>query len=218
MLVVGAAAEPDLHGVVEPREGQVVAGSHSRRRSGAARRLAGRSLGVVLSGGGAAAFAEIGVIEVLTEAGFEFDRVAGVSLGALVGAALASGLTPRETYETFERAFVRGNPTSDLTVPAYALLRGAKTRRLIREAAAGRRIEELPRRFFCVSCDLVRHEAVMHRWGSLADAIYPSLAIPGVFPPVPTPDGRLLVDGGVIDNLPVAAMARKGKGRSWRWT
>jgi predicted acylesterase/phospholipase RssA len=63
-----------------------------------------------------------------------------------------------------------------------------------------------------VSCDLIAREAVLHRTGTVVDAVYPSLAIPGVFPPVATPDGRLLVDGGVLDNLPVATMARTGEG------
>ena len=74
------------------------------------------------------------------------------------------------------------------------------------------RIEELPLRFFCLSCDLIAREAVLHRTGRVVDAVYPSAAIPGVFPPVATRDGRLLVDGGVLDNLPVATMARTGEG------
>ena len=52
---------------------------------------------------------------------------------------------------------------------------------------------------------------MLHTTGPVVDAVYPSLAIPGVFPPVPR-DGRLLVDGGVVDNLPVATMARAGEG------
>jgi NTE family protein len=69
----------------------------------------------------------------------------------------------------------------------------------------------LPLQFFCVSCDLVARETVLHRTGPVADAVYSSLAIPGVFPPVAT-NGRLLVDGGVLNNLPVAAMARANEG------
>src|SRR5205823_1263815 len=62
------------------------------------------------------------------------------------------------------------------------------------------------------SCDLIAREAVVHRTGPVVDAVYSSLAIPGVFPPVATADGQLLVDGGVLDNLPVATMARTGEG------
>ena len=96
-------------------------------------------------------------------------------------------------------------------LPVYSLIRGAKTRRMLSELFGRRRIEELPLRFFCLSCDLIGREAVVHRTGRDRDAVYSSFAIPGVFPPVST-DGRLLVDGGVLDNLPVATMARTGEG------
>jgi predicted acylesterase/phospholipase RssA len=94
----------------------------------------------------------------------------------------------------------------------FSLLRGGKARRLLGEAIGERRIEELPLRFFCLSCDLVARELVVHRTGPMAEAVWASLAIPGVFPPVATADGQLLVDGGVPDNLPVATMARTGEG------
>jgi predicted acylesterase/phospholipase RssA len=94
----------------------------------------------------------------------------------------------------------------------YALLRGHRARGLIAEHVGEQRIEELPMRFFCVSCDLVAREVVVHRRGLLREALYASMAIPGVFPPVPTRDERLLVDGGVLDNLPVATMASAGEG------
>jgi NTE family protein len=135
-----------------------------------------------------------------------------VSLGSLVAATTAADFTTEGMYEAFERAFVVNTPSNDFVPPAYSLIRGAKARRMLLEAFGERRIEELALRFFCVSCDLIGREAVLHRAGRVVDALYPSLAIPGVFPPVATDDGRLLVDGGVLDNLPVATMARKGEG------
>jgi predicted acylesterase/phospholipase RssA len=150
-------------------------------------------------------------VEELREAGLQFDRVAGVSLGSLIAAMMAAGFSTGETYEVFQHGFVDTNPSNDFVPPVYSLIRGAKTRRLLHEVFGTRRIEELPLRFFCMSCDLVAREAVSHRTGPVADAVYSSLAIPGVFPPVAS-DGRLLVDGGVLDNLPVAAMARTGEG------
>jgi predicted acylesterase/phospholipase RssA/CRP-like cAMP-binding protein len=213
LLILGPSGTDNTLGQLQPREVQVIA-QPSRRRQAlelTARRIAGRASGIVLSGGGARALAHFGVVQELREAGLRFDRVAGVSLGSLVAAMIAAGLSPRETYEVFKRGFVDTNPSNDFVLPVYSLIRGGKTRRLLREVFGERRIEELPLRFFCVSCDLIARGTVLHRTGPVADAVYSSLAIPGVFPPVAT-DGRLLVDGGVLNNLPVAAMARTNEG------
>lgn len=214
LLVLGPAVQEAVIEDLQPREVQVIADRAARGGAieSLARRLAGRSFGVVLSGGGARALAHLGVVEELRAAGLHIDRVGGVSLGSLVAATTAAGFTTDGMYEAFKRAFVDNNPSNDFVPPAYSLIRGAKVRRLLGEAFEDRRIEELPLRFFCVSCDLVAREAVVHRYGPVVDALYPSLAIPGVFPPVATEDGQLLVDGGVLDNLPVATMARKGEG------
>jgi NTE family protein len=214
LVVLGPSVNSEVISQLQPREVQVIAEGTRQRAAleATARRLAGRSLGIVLSGGGARALAHLGALEELSAAGLRFDRVAGVSLGALVAAAIAMGLGPQEVCETFERSFRATNPTRDFTVPAFSLLRGAKARRLLDDALGDRRIEELPLRFFCLSCDLVEREPVIHRTGRVVDAVYPSFAIPGVFPPVARTDGRLLVDGGVLDNLPVATMARTGEG------
>ena len=214
LLVRGPAIAGSLIDELQPREVQIVPDSDrvADAVAATARRLAGHSLGIVLSGGGARALAHLGVLEEFAAMGVRFDRIAGVSLGSLVAAATATGYTIDAVREGFEQSFVDTNPSNDFVPPAYSLIRGAKTRRLLREYFGDRRIEELPLRFFCLSCDLIRREAVIHRTGPVVDAVYPSLAIPGVFPPVPTADGRLLVDGGVLDNLPVAAMARAGQG------
>jgi NTE family protein len=213
LLVLGPRPSADL-GELRPREMQVVADRARRREAleATARRLAGRSIGVVLSGGGARAFAHLGVIEELTAAGVRVDRIGGVSLGALVAAMTASGVPSDATYEGFRRSFVATNPSNDYVPPLYSMIRGAKTRRLLHAALGDRRIEELPLRFFCLSCDLVAREAVVHRTGPVVDAVYSSLAIPGMFPAAATDGRRLLVDGGVLDNLPVATMARTGEG------
>jgi NTE family protein len=214
LLVLGPPQPPGTFGAIAPRELQVI--SDPARRADAiaslGRRLSGRSPGIVMSGGGARALAHLGVLEELRAAGLQIDRVAGVSLGSVVAAVAAAGFSTEGMIDTFQRGFVDTNPTNDYVPPAYAMLRGVKTRKLIEESFGGRLIEELALRFFCVSCDLVSREAVVHRDGPVSSAVYASLAIPGVFPPVATDDGRLLVDGGVLDNLPVETMAASGVG------
>jgi NTE family protein len=167
---------------------------------------------VVLSGGGARALAHIGVLQELEAAGVTIDRIGAVSLGAIVGGAAATGASAEQIRTTLEHHLIEDPVTRDYTVPAYALLRGRKTMRGLEAGLGIHDIEELPKRFFCLSCDIVGRETVVHRRGPLAEAVYASLAIPALFPPLPTPDGRLLVDGGVLDNLPVATMARSGEG------
>lgn len=214
LLVFGPAAATVTLDELDPHETQVVSDMARQRDTleATARRLAGRSLGIVFSGGGARGLAHLGVLEELRAAGLRFDRVGGVSFGSFVAATTAAGFTTELMFETFERGFIRDNPSKDYAIPAYSLLRGAKARRLLAEAFGRRLIEELPLRFFCQSVDLIARETVVHRTGPVADALYPSAAIPGVLPPVATRHGQLLVDGGVLDNLPVATMARTGEG------
>ena len=214
LLVLGPGVTDDTIEQLAPREVQVVAdaGRRAAAIAATARRIAGRSLGVVFSGGGARALAHLGALEELRAAGLQFDRVAGVSLGSFVAATVASDYSMEMMRALFQGAFVQGNPSNDYAIPAYSLLRGAKARRMLNDAFGERRIEELPMRFFCLSCDLISRREVVHRTGRIADALYSSAALPGIFPPVVTDGGQLLVDGGVLDNLPVAMMARTGEG------
>ena len=176
----------------------------------AARRLARRSIGVVLSGGGARGFAHIGVLEELAAAGVEIDRVGGVSCGAWIGAMFALGMDPDEIDARCYEDWVRRNPLTDYTFPRTAMIRGQRVRTVFERNLPGL-IEELPRDYFCVSCDLVSGELVVHRDGLLVVAAGASQCLPGLAPPVAL-DGRLLVDGGVLNNLPVDVMAAAGEG------
>jgi NTE family protein len=140
------------------------------------------------------------------------DRLGGASMGAIVSGLAARGATSTEIIGMCKALMLDSNPSTDYTFPAYSLIRGLRTRRALEHVFGDHRIEELPRRWFCVSSDLVSRELIVHRTGRMADAVYSSMALPGIYPPIPTPDGRLLVDGGVMDNLPVEAMARRSEG------
>ena len=175
-----------------------------------ARRLTGRSVGLVLSGGGARALAHVGAIEELLAAGIVIDRVGGTSMGAFLGALLAMGLDPEEIEARCYEEWVRRSPLTDYRLPRASLLRGARARSLLDRTLPGS-VETLPLDFFAVSCDLVSGELVVHRSGALAEAVGASISIPGLVPPLAV-DGRRLVDGGVLNNLPVDVMAAAGEG------
>ncbi len=176
-----------------------------------ARRLTGNSVGVVLSGGGARGFCHIGVLEELLRAGITIDRVGGCSMGAYVGGMLAMELDPKEIRDRCWQEFVLRNPLSDYTVPVVSLLRGHRARAMLDRTFGSLMIEELPRDFFAVSCDLVSGDLIVYRQGPLYEAVGTSMCLPGVFAPYAREE-YLLVDGGVLNNLPVEPMAAMAEG------
>lgn len=173
-----------------------------------AARIAGRSIGLVLSGGAARAFAHLGVLQELEAAGVTVGRYAGTSMGAIIAGLAATGRDAAAVDATVYEYFIRSNPTSDYTLPSKGLIRGRRTLAALRNAFDGQLVEELPHEFRCVSVDLLGRRAVVHRRGLMADVVGCSLRVPGLYAPV-VYDGTLHVDGGVLDNLPVAALERE---------
>jgi predicted acylesterase/phospholipase RssA len=208
VLLGPAAPVTGLLDALEPRSTHRVRDEEDIDRL--ARRIAGRSVGLVLSGGWARAFAHLGVIEELQAAGIVIDRVGGVSMGAFVGALLAQGLDAEAIEDCCYREFVRRNPMGDYRLPRVSLLRGARVDAMLSRALPGL-MEDLPRSFYCVTTDMNAAELVVHRRGDLHRAVRASMSTPGVFPPVSLGE-RLLLDGGVLDNLPIEVMATEGEG------
>jgi predicted acylesterase/phospholipase RssA/CRP-like cAMP-binding protein len=172
-----------------------------------ARLLTGNAASLVLSGGGARAFAHIGVVRALEEAGIPIDRVGGVSGGAVIGAQLARG------HDAASLANInRGRWRVDYTFPLIALLAGRRAAQAARGWFGDERIEDLWIPYFCVSTNLSSAQLVIHRQGGVAQALLASIAIPGVLPPVAS-HGELLADGGLLNNLPVDVMRSLGTGR-----
>ncbi len=176
-----------------------------------ARRLSGRALGVVLSGGGARAFAHLGALEVLMGAGMPVDRVAGVSMGAFIAAQLAMGRDIAEIDARCYEEWVRRNPINDYTIPRAGLIRGHKARAMLERVFADARSEELPRSFYCASVNLRGSRLVISRDGLLLDTVGASLSLPLIAPPLRHGDA-LLIDGSLLDNLPLEPMAASGEG------
>lgn len=167
-----------------------------------ARTVAGKATGLVLSGGGARGFAHLGVYRALVEAGVEVDMVAGSSIGSVMAAAVARRIPVADLVPVATRQF-RG--LLDYTVPLVSLVKGERITASISETFGEADIADLWLPFVCVSTNLTRSRLEVHRSGSVARALRASVAIPGVIPPVPLGDD-LLVDGGVLDNLPVDAL------------
>jgi NTE family protein len=189
-------------------------GSGDDRRAAvdrAARRLAGRSVGVVLAGAGARAFAHLGALDVLLAAGATVDRVGGVSMGAFIGAMLAAGHDSDAIDACCYEEWVRRNPVNDYTIPRASLTKGMKMSAMLERVFGDVCIEELSRSLYCASVDLRSSSLTIERHGRLASAVAASVALPLIAPPVRRGE-RLLIDGSLLDNLPVAPMAATGEG------
>jgi predicted acylesterase/phospholipase RssA len=214
LLVLGDAASGAVTATLRDlrlRAHHLARSEQDRAVARAIRRLAGRSLGLVLSGGGARGAAHIGVLSALDAAGIEVDRFGGTSMGALVGALAAQGRTPAEIERALRVALVDERPFSDYALPRVALIRARRARSMLERFFGDMAIEALAHDFYCVSADLVTAAPVVHRRGPVATAVGASMSLPGIAPPVR--DGeRLLIDGGVLDGLPVDEMAAANEG------
>ena len=209
----GPAARAAWSGAVDAWQVTLVEGSVPGGVRALADRLAGRSLGLVLAGGGARAFAHVGVLRELEEAGLHVDRVSGASIGAIIAAGHAIGLDGDRLEEACYAEFVRRRPFSDWQAPVHALARGRRVRAgLVRALGADTVIEGLPRQLRVVSVDLAARTREVHERGSVVDAVVASARLPVLFAPIPTDDGRLLVDGGVLDNLPTDLLVQRDEG------
>lgn len=167
-----------------------------------ARILAGQGVSVVLSGGGARGFAHLGVLRALEELGIRIDLVGGTSMGAPMASCPARGMTASEALAEARSGF---DSILDYTLPLVSVMSGRGITASIFRSLGGWDIEDLWLPYFCVSTNITRAGIVVHRRGSLARAVRASVAIPGVLPPVPAGED-LLVDGGVLNNLPMDVM------------
>lgn len=177
-----------------------------------ARIIARRSIGVVLSGGGARAYAHIGVIRALREAGLPLDIIGGTSMGAIIGACAAMGWDDDEIETRIRKAFVESNPLGDYVLPVVALVRGRRVEERLREHFGETLIEDLNAPFFAVSTNLLDGEIRVHRGGLLWRALRASISLPGILPPVVDENHRLLVDGAVLRNFPVDILKQMHRG------
>ncbi len=184
--------------------GEGTTGAASRK----GRRVHGRT-GLVLGGGAARGWAHVGVLRALDEAGIRPDVVVGTSIGALVGAIYASG-----GMEAIERAAgrlqrQRALPLLDLVVPRSGLMDGHRMTEALREFVTATDIRDFPVEFAAVATDLVTGRGVVLAEGDPIEAVRASISVPGLFTPV-LRDGAVLVDGGLVDPVPVGVARSLG--------
>jgi NTE family protein len=168
-------------------------------------------IALVLGGGAARGFAHIGVIRALEQEKIPIDMIVGTSVGSLIGAIYASDMN---SFELEWTAFaLEKDSIFDYGImnafSGMGLANGAKLEEFVRTKIATPNIEDLKLPFVAVATDLNRGTRVVLDRGSVAKAVHASSAVPGVFNPVEH-QGRLLVDGGVMDNIPIAVAREKG--------
>jgi len=202
LLAARASAAPDLSADALLRD-------HLWREVRRAPAGARPKVGLVLSAGSLRGVAHVGVIQVLQTAGFPIDVVAGTSMGSVVGAFYANGTTLKRMWEIASHLRVdSGSNVSGRHLISLILfdrlLSSEKTEKMIRTELKGKTFEQLQKPFACLSMDVYTGEAIIFRDGDVATAVRASMNLPGIFEPLEYRH-RFLVDGGVVDYIPVDA-------------
>jgi NTE family protein len=165
---------------------------------------------LVLGSGGARGITQIGIIEVLNEAGFEIISVTGSSIGAAVGGMYAAGFLP-----VFKK-WLLGQKKSDLfklvdlTLTRHGFVKGEKIREILQALTGNPHIEELSIPFTAVASDMLNNREVIYNSGDFYKAIRASIGIPGIFTPI-FEHGQFLIDGGILNPLPVNLVKKNSR-------
>ena len=160
-------------------------------------------IGLALSGGAARGIAHVGVLRALEENQIPIDAIAGASAGALIGGCYASGLSLEQLYQ-MARSF-RWRNTSRLSFSPLGLQSNARMEKFLRRYLPATRFEDLKIPLAVMVTDLAKGESIVFRdTGDVPFAIRASCCVPALYAPVRDRDGRLLIDGGIVNNLPIS--------------
>ena len=164
-------------------------------------------IGLALGAGAARGIAHLGVLRTLEKYKLPVDFIAGSSMGALVGALYACGIDVNFLIKFANE--LRTKSWVDLCMPRTGLISGKKVETMLQMLTRNRTFDQLKIPFAAVTTDIERGEAVVIKEGNVAAAVRASISIPVIFKPVRM-DGRLLVDGGVVDRVPVSVVREMG--------
>ncbi|GAA5859717.1 hypothetical protein JCM8547_006997 [Rhodosporidiobolus lusitaniae] len=178
-----------------------------------ARRLCGKSIGVVLGGGGARGISHIGALRALHEQGIPIDMIGGTSIGSFIGGLYAKEGDLVSTYGRAKRFSGRMSTLwrilTDLTYPVVAYTTGHEFNRGIYKSFYDVHIEDMWLPFFCNTTNITHSRMDVHTTGYAWRYIRASMSLAGLLPPL-CDEGNMLVDGGYVDNLPVSVMLAQG--------
>ena len=175
-----------------------------------ARALNRQSVGLVLGGGFALGLAHIGVIDAMRELNIPIDYVGGTSMGAIIAAAVAQEYTHAQMLEVMDKGCAQALK-GDYTLPLVSLLTGRKVNLELGRYLEGLDIEDLWLPYFAISASLVQARMIVHRQGSALRSVLASCRAPGMFPPLGW-NGDVLVDGGLVNNIPADIMRQSVAG------
>jgi NTE family protein len=163
-----------------------------------------KKIGFALGGGGARGLSHIGVLKVLDEYGIVPDIVSGTSIGAIIGALYSGGHKPAEIEQlVLGLNWKKLVSLVDVTLPVSGLFQGKRLVALLKSIIGDLTFQQLQYAFSCVATDIINGEQVVLKEGSLIEAVRASISLPGIFTPVSI-SGRFLVDGGLINTVPVS--------------
>lgn len=162
----------------------------------------GKTVALALGSGGARGYSHIGVIEALESRGYDIISVSGCSMGAVVGGFYCAGKLQEYRDWVVSLKYLDVLRLLDISLLSSGVIRGDRIFSIIADMLSGQDIENLPIPFTAVATDLTNHKEVWFQSGSLAQAVRASAAIPSLLSPVPY-NGRLLVDGAVLNPLPI---------------
>jgi NTE family protein len=168
--------------------------------------ISGKARGFVAAGGGSLGSAHLGVYKAFVEAGARFDYLGGTSSGAAMMAGFARGLDAEQIDRGTHNIFIKSRAFRRPTLPHFALLDHKAFDRALRAEYGDVLIEDLWLPFFALSTNLSSRQPHVHRRGKLWQAVRASGSIPGILPPFFTADGDMLVDGAIMNNLPLEQM------------